>query len=210
MTESVLASPRTNSYINLMKTPLIKKNNPTVIILYGAMAVGKLTVGKELAKQLKYKLTHNHLINDLVSSVFDRDTFELNSLVEKLRYEFYESAVKYGHNIIITHCYSHSYVSPTGLSDPDYMKNLENKLVKSGAKVLFVHLQADAESLLTRVKNASRREHKKLTNVSVMKVLINEKDFKTSAPVKNNLVIDNTKLSPKKVVQIIVDHLKRI
>lgn len=188
----------------------IQKNNPTVIILYGAMAVGKFTIGKELVKMLGYKLTHNHLINDLVWSVFERGSLESNKISERLRYEFYEESVKSGQSIIITHCYSHDYVSPTGLSDPKYLKTLENKLTKAGGKVLLVHLQAENQAILDRVSNTSRKQHKKLTKVSVMKKLLKSKDFSTSAPVKNNFVLNNTNLSPKKSSQIIIEHLNKI
>ena len=183
------------------------KNKPIVIILYGAIAVGKLTVAKELAKKLKFKLTHNHLINDLIWSVYENDLLESNQKIEKLRYEFYSEAVKNGHNIIITHCYSHSYVSPTGLSDQQYLKTLESKLLKLGAKVLFVHLIADDKVLLQRVTNEERKQFKKLTNVKNMKKFLSSEDFKSSAPVKNNLVIDNTNFSPKKVAEMITEHL---
>jgi|GEM_PF-3574071 len=40
----------------------IKK--PIVIVLYGPMAVGKLTVAQKLSKKLKMKLSHNHLLNN--------------------------------------------------------------------------------------------------------------------------------------------------
>ncbi|MDO8498164.1 MAG: AAA family ATPase [bacterium] len=179
-----------------------------VIVLYGAVAVGKLTVGKELSRTLGYKLTHNHLVSDLVWSIFERGTLEANSLIEKLRYEIHEAAVKSGQGLVTTHCYGHNYVSPTGLSDPEYLKTLEQRLEKMGARVLFVHLQADKETLLNRVINESRKEYKKLTKVPKMRDLLDKEDFTTSAPVKKNLVIDNSKLSPEEVVHIITEHYK--
>ncbi|MBI4085064.1 MAG: AAA family ATPase [Candidatus Liptonbacteria bacterium] len=185
----------------------MKRKKAQIIVLYGPMAVGKLTVGKVLSKKLGYKLTHNHLINDLALSVFERGTLEANRMIEKLRYEFYEKAAKSGKNIIITHAYSHNFVSPTGLSDSEYMKKLEKKLKKGGASVLFVHLQAKNKTLLSRVKNVSRKKYEKLTDVSTMKNHLNTKDFATSAPVKNNIVVDNTSLSPQKVAQIIINKI---
>jgi deoxyadenosine/deoxycytidine kinase len=184
------------------------KKQSTVIIIYGPIAVGKLTVAKELAKKIDFKVTHNHLINDLAWSVFTRGEKDTNAVVEKLRYDFYESAIKYGHNIILTHTFSYNYVSGTGLKDPDYMKKLEKKLEKAGAKVLCVHLQAHTEKLFERVKGESRKEHKKLVDVKILKNLSKEKDWITTAPVKNNLIIDNTNLSPKKTAALIIEHYK--
>lgn len=184
---------------------IIKKQN-TVIIIYGPIAVGKLTVAKELAKKIKFKLTHNHLINDLAWSVFTRGEKDTNAIVEKLRYDFYEAAVKYGHDIIITHAFSYNYISGTGLKDPEYLKRLEKKLEKAGANVLCVHLQARTKELFARVKGESRKEHKKLVNVSILKNLSKEKDWVTTAPVKNNFIVDTTNLSPKKTTELIIKH----
>lgn len=48
-----------------------------LIYIYGPPASGKLTVAKELEKLTKYKLFHNHLINDVISEImdFDKDIF---------------------------------------------------------------------------------------------------------------------------------------
>ncbi len=184
------------------------ETGPTAIIIYGAIAVGKLTIGTLLAKKLQYKLTHNHLINDLVWSIFERGTPESSPLIEKLRYDLYERAIKAGQSIIITHTYAHDYVSKTGLSDPQYLITLEKKLQKAGAKVLFVHLVTDNKTLLQRVTGESRKKHMKVTSKKTLKEVLAIRDFTTSAPVKNNLVIDNTNEEPDKVVKIIINHLK--
>ena len=186
------------------------KEKPVAVIIYGMMAVGKLTVAKELQKFLGYKLTHNHLINDLVWSIFDRGTLEGNTLIERLRYELYEEAIKREVSIIITHCYAHDYISPTGLSDPQYMKILEEKLEAVGARTFFVHLQADNPSLLERVEGESRHEYRKLTDVSKMKEYLDGRTFdtRTSARVKNNLVIDTTNLSVEETTEIITQALQ--
>lgn len=185
------------------------KGKPVAIIIYGMVAVGKLTVAKALQKELGYRLTHNHLINDLVWSIFDRGTREGNALIERLRYELYEEAVKRGVNVIITHCYSHDYVSPTGLSDPDYLIVLEEKLEGAGARTLFIHLQADNQTLLERVQGESRHEYRKLTDVAKMSEYLDDKSLnvRTSASVKNNVVIDNTNMSAEEVVKLIAQEI---
>ncbi len=42
-----------------------------LIFIHGSPAVGKLTVARELAKLTGFRLFHNHLTVDLVSSIFD-------------------------------------------------------------------------------------------------------------------------------------------
>lgn len=188
------------------------KEKPIAIILYGMVAVGKLTVARVLQERLGYRLTHNHLINDLVWSIFDRGTLEGNRLIERLRYELYEEAIKQEVSIIITHCYSHDYVSPTGLSDPQYLHELEHRLEVAGARTFFVHLQAERSVLLERVEGESRREYRKLRDVSKMTEYLDSKDLdiQTSAPIKNNVIIDTTNLEPVDVVKIIIKELQEL
>lgn len=182
---------------------------PVAIVIYGMIAVGKLTVAKALQEKLGYRLTHNHLINDLVWSLFDHGTLEANSLIEKLRYELYEEAIKKGVSIIVTHAYSASYISPTGLSDPEYMRALESKLEDAGAKTLFVHLQADKPILLKRAQEESRRAYKKLTDASKLSDYLYKEnlDTTTSAPVRHNLVIENAEITPANAADMIVKRL---
>jgi len=186
---------------------MIKKNKkqPTVIILYGPPAVGKLTVGKLLAKKLGYKLAHNHALNDAVTDVFERTTNECALVLEKMRFLFLEECVHAGANLVVTHCYNHDYINKaTGVTDPEYLRLLEEKLTAVGAKVHFVHLQAEVKELVKRVTGESRKAHKKLTKKSIMQEYVKGKDWTSSAPVNYQIVIDNTNLSPKKVVDTII------
>ena len=186
-----------------------KNKKPTVVFIYGPIAVGKLTVAKILSKKLRYKMTHNHALNDFVDEVFTRGTHERNVVVERLRYDLLKSAVKAKINLVTTHCYAHNFVSTTGLSDPNYIETLNKKLTKLGAKFYPIHLKASKEELLRRVNMHSRKEfNRKLTDKKIMHELSLTKDWQTSPFLKNNFVIDNTNLSPQKVADIIIKHFK--
>jgi shikimate kinase len=187
---------------------LSKNKKPNVIFIYGSQAVGKLTVAKILSKKLRYKLAHNHHINDFVAEVFDRNSYASHAMKDKLRYILLENMVQAGINFVTTHCYSHDFVSRTGLSDPKYVQTLEKKLVKLGAKFFPVHLKASNEELLRRVSMNSRKEFKKLTDKKIMRELISKHDWQSSPKFKNNFVIDNTNISPKKVSDMIIKHFK--
>lgn len=65
----------------------------TLVILYGPPAVGKLTVGIELAKLTGYKLFHNHLTTDTVRSLFPRGTVG-DELIQRFRLELLETAAQ--------------------------------------------------------------------------------------------------------------------
>ncbi len=192
----------------MQKLKKSSNKKPTVVFIYGPIAVGKLTVAKILSKKLGYKLTHNHALNDFVDEVFTRSTYESSVMKERLRYDLMESAVKAKINFITTHCYAHNYVSGTGLSDPKYVETLEKKIIKLGANFYPVHLQAENKELLNRVSASSRKKFRKLVNKKIMREFVKDKDWNSSPKLKNNLVIDNTNLSPKKVADIIIKHFK--
>jgi shikimate kinase len=57
-----------------------------LVILFGPPAVGKMTVGQELAKATGLKLFHNHVTIELVLNFFEfgtKEFFRLNSLFRK-------------------------------------------------------------------------------------------------------------------------------
>ena len=185
-----------------------KKPDFTVVIFYGAFAVGKYTVAKEFQKETGFRFFHNHHTVDLVDELFPRATLPSARLNEKIRFEAFKEIARSKINVVVTHAYSAEFVSKTGISDPGYVKKVEKIINTGGGVCYFVHLVASDETLIKRVSGKSRRKFKKLKDPVIMKKVLKEigRDFKTSAPVKNNLQIDNTNLSPKKVVQIVRKH----
>jgi deoxyadenosine/deoxycytidine kinase len=187
---------------------LSKNKKPIVIFIYGPVAVGKLTVAKILSQKLGYKLAHNHHVNDFVEEVFDRHTYEANFMKEFLRYSILENMVKAKYNLVTTHCYWHNFVSKTGLTDPKYVKTLEKRLTKFGAIFYPVYLKATKKELLQRVTGSSRKSFRKLHTREKMKEYLSRLDIVTSPNLKNNLIIDNSKLRPTKVADMIIKHFK--
>ena len=175
-----------------------KNKKPVVIFIYGQIAVGKLTVAKILSKKLGYKLAHNHHLNDFIREIFDQGSFADHYMKDSLRYFLLENAVKFKIDLVTTHCYTHNFISKTGLSDPKYVETLERKLTKLGAKFYPVHLKTDNKELLRRVGMSSRKTFKKLINKKIMRKYLVNLDWQISPKLKNNLIIDNTNLSPKK------------
>jgi deoxyadenosine/deoxycytidine kinase len=187
---------------------LSKNKKPIVVFIYGPIAAGKLTVAKILSKKLGFKLIHNHHLNDFVGEVFERGSYASHDMKDFLRYYLLENVVKAKLNAVTTHCYSHNWVSKTGLSDPKYVTTLEKKLTKLGAVFLPVHLKASDQELVHRVSMGSRKAFGKLTDKKIMHKLVLDKDWQTSPKLNNNLVIDNTNLFPSKVSDIIIKHFK--
>lgn len=64
------------------------------MLIFGPQAVGKMTVGQDLAKLTDLKIFHNHITIDLVSPFFDYSTKEAKRLVSLFRNEIFEEVSK--------------------------------------------------------------------------------------------------------------------
>lgn len=195
-----------------LKKSLKNKIKFNVVIFYGPFAVGKYTVAKEFSNQTGYKFFHNHHTYDLTRSLFERDTFALDHLNEVIRLSVFKEIANAKLNTVASHAYLNSYVSKTGLSDPDYVKKVEKIIEKAGGLVYFVKLNAEDSVILKRVVGASRKKFQKLKNPEIMKKILKERsgtnDWISPAPVRNNITIDNSKLSPKQVVKLVKEWIK--
>ena len=81
-----------------------------LVIICGPHAVGKMTVGQELAKITDLKLFHNHMTIDLVANFFSYGTPQGKRLVRLFRKEIFEEVCKsdmYG--LIFTYMWDFDY-----------------------------------------------------------------------------------------------------
>jgi len=185
-----------------------KKTKFNVVIIYGTVALGKFTVANELHKLMNYKFFHNHHVHDLARQLFERDTLHLHRIFENINFILLKEISEAKINVVTTHAYSSNFVSRTGQTDPKYLKKIQSIVEKNGGRAIFVHLVADEKEILKRVLGESRKNYRKLRDKKILKEFLNKNEWTTSAPVKNNLQIDNTKLSPKKVADIVIKHFK--
>jgi len=185
-----------------------KKPLFNVIIIYGTVAVGKFTVANELHKLINYKFFHNHHIHDLARQLFERSTLHLHRLFENIHFFVFREIVEAKINVVTTHTYLSNYISKTGLTCPFHLKKIESIVKRGSGRACFVHLVADEKEILKRVLGKSRKNYRKLRDTKILKEYLDNNDWKTVAPVKNNIQIDNTHLSPKKVAQIIKKHFE--
>ncbi|MFA4975774.1 MAG: AAA family ATPase [Candidatus Paceibacterota bacterium] len=171
------------------------------IILYGAPAVGKLTVAKELSKITGFELLHNHLINDLINVAADFGTTEFWKMAHKYRLDIIEQAmVNKRKGIILTFFYAKE-------ADDLYLKKVIDKAKKHNGKIFFIHLLCEHKELFKRLKHPSRKFFKKLKDVKKLNEVIKKHEIFSDVPFKPNLSIDNTKISPKKVAKLIVEFI---
>jgi len=173
-----------------------------LIFIYGPPGIGKFTVAKQLARITGYKLFHNHLTNDLVESIFDRGTKIFSKLVSKYRLELIEAAARENIKGLI---FTYVYAKP---EDDKQVKMFIKGVEKHRGKVYFVRLTCEEKELLRRLKHPQRKKYRKIKNKKVFGKLMNKYDLCSDFEHKNNLVIDNTKLSAKTVAKKIKDYYK--
>ena len=79
---------------------------PKFVSIIGPQAVGKMTVGQELAKLTGYKLFYNHMTIEMVRLIFDYDKKAYQRMNQLIRYEVFKEFAKSNENgIIFTGCF---------------------------------------------------------------------------------------------------------
>jgi hypothetical protein len=127
-----------------------------LVILFGPPAVGKMTVGQELARATGLKLLHNHMTIDLVLNFFEYGTSEFSRLDSLFRNEIFDAVTASGlPGLIFTYMWA---LNEPG--DKSYVDDLANKFSGRGGTVYYVELQADLDVRLKRNKGATRLEQK--------------------------------------------------
>lgn len=175
------------------------------IWILGPQAVGKMTVGQELAKRTNMKLFHNHMTIDLVTQIFDYHSKEGKHLIKLFRQSIFEEAAKSDlKGLIFTYVLAYDLQS-----DLDYVQDVTAFFESNNIEVYFVELEATVEERLARNRTPNRLEHKPSKRdlqwsdqdllKSTEKYRLNsiEGDFKH----KNYLKINNTNLSASEVAQ---------
>jgi AAA domain len=126
------------------------------VLIFGPQAVGKMTVGQELAKITGLKLFHNHMTIEMVTPIFDFGTKEGQRLVSLFRKEIFEAAAKSDlEGLIFTYVWAFNHPS-----DWNYVNEVSEIFESRGGTVYFVELEADLNERLERNKSPHRLEHK--------------------------------------------------
>jgi broad-specificity NMP kinase len=174
-----------------------------LIFIYGAPAVGKLTVAQELAKLTGFKVFHNHLSIDAIEPIFDFGTKPFARLIDLIRVETIAEAARENVDLIHTFCYAKGY-------DDKYVDKITETVEANGGEVCFVLLTCRRSEVEKRVLEESRKKYGKANNLNILNEIFDKYDFSTPVPKRESLHIDNTNLSPEIVAQKIADRFKLV
>jgi len=124
-----------------------------LIIIFGAGAVGKMTVGQELMKITDLRLYHNHMSIEPVIEIFGS---RVGSAVTRIREVIFDEFVKtdlYG--LIFTFMWALD-----SKADGEYLDRLVDIFRRNNADICYVELVAPQEIRLQRNKTENRLHHK--------------------------------------------------
>ena len=170
-----------------------------LLLLYGPPAVGKLSVGREVAALTGFKLFHNHLTVDLVASVFPFGSEPFGRLVQNMRRMLIAEAAQQDVDLIFTFVYAAG-------EDDIVVEELISPVKACGGAVLFVQLRCNRDELLARVQRDSRREHGKLTDPTRLAELLDRYELDRPVPFGDSMCLDTRHLTAVEAAARIVAH----
>lgn len=173
-----------------------------LVFLHGSPGVGKLTVARELSALTGYRVFHNHLTVDLLTSVFDFGTQPFRELREEIWLTVFRRAAAEGlEGLIFTFAFERTVAD-------DFVERAVEAVETGGrGRVMFVSLSCEAETLRERIGAPSRSEHGKLTSLELFDELTSAGVIFTRERIgRDDLILDNTHLSPEESARSIVEH----
>jgi hypothetical protein len=170
-----------------------------MVYLYGPPAVGKWTVANELVARTGYRLFHNHLSIDCVSSVFDFGTEPFWRQVHAIRDGIIAEAAHAGRDLVFTNVYEREE------SDPRTLHRFE-AVEGNGGRVCLVRLTCPQDVLEQRVVAPHRVDMRKLASVQGLRKSLGEHDIVSAIPGRASLTLDTSQLDVVATASRIIEH----
>lgn len=130
---------------------------PTLVFVVGPPAVGKMTVGHELAARTGLKLFHNHHTIDLVLRFFAYGTPPFQRLVGEFRRRIFEEVAASDELPGLIFTYVWAFDDPR---DEAAVESYASIFRARGARVLYVELEATQDERLRRNESEFRLAEK--------------------------------------------------
>jgi chloramphenicol 3-O-phosphotransferase len=170
-----------------------------LVFLHGAPAVGKLTVARELATLTGFRLFHNHLTVDLVSSLFPFGSEPFVFLREQIWLAAFGAAARNNLSLIFT-------FNPERTVRDHFIQDTIDMVESAGGKVVFVALTCSEAELERRLEDASRKEFGKLASLDQYRSLRDAGAF-NFPKLPQDLSVDTTSQTPADSARLISDFI---
>lgn len=174
------------------------------VFLIGNAAVGKMTVGQELMKITDLRLFHNHMTIEPILEIFGYFHNDAKKRLREVIFEEFAKSDNYG--MIFTYVWAFDQPSCW-----EFVEHVKSIFEPYGTEFYYVELIAPREVRLERNKTEHRLMHKpskRDTERSDERLIHDDTHYRLESyegeiPFDNYLRIDNTKLAPDVVAQMI-------
>ena len=182
-----------------------------LLILIGNSAVGKMTVGQELAKITPFRLFHNHMMIEPVLEVFGQFR---GDVIQKLRQVIFEEFAKSdNYGMVFTFMWAFDMQS-----DWDYLESVKKIFNIPGEDVYYVELIAPQDVRLARNATENRlhnKASKRDIGASNQRLINDDLRYRCESlpgeiPFPNYLRLENADISATEAAQRIKDHFSFI
>ena len=181
------------------------ENMSKLVLIVGAQAVGKMTVGEALKEKKGFKMTINHDSRDVAAKIYGWGTPAYRELTEKIRKATFEVAIKNNIDLIFTYVWAFDLQG-----DWEFVEKLNQMF---DGELYIVELITDLQTRLYRNDTEHRKAMKPTKrNVehSTQNLLEDTKKYRLESKdgevqYKNYMKIDNTNLSPEQVADMIIE-----
>lgn len=175
-----------------------------LVFLIGDAAVGKMTVGQELARITDLRLFHNHMTIEPVLEIFGRWDGKTISEMREVIFRNFAASDFYG--MIFTYMMAFDVEH-----EWDYIEHVKNIFAPYGTTFYYVELIAPQEVRLERNATENRLKHKaskrnvEESNARLIRDDANHRcvSYEDEITFENYLRIDNTNLSAKDAAGLI-------
>ncbi len=178
-----------------------------LLFLIGAQAVGKMTVGQEIAKLTPMKLFHNHMTIEPVISLFGSYNGAVTERLRRVIFEEFPRSGNYG--MIFTYVWAFDQQA-----DWDYVAWVTRLFEDAGATVDYAELIADRAVRMRRNRTENRLNEKpSKRNVALSERLIAHAEERYRCvsepgeiPYERYLRLNTNELSAREAAEIIIGH----
>ncbi|SNY33779.1 AAA family ATPase [Paractinoplanes atraurantiacus] len=182
-----------------------------LLFIIGPPAVGKMTVGNEIAARTGLRVFHNHLAIEPVLRFFEFGTPAFSRLVQGFRQAVLEEvAASDLPGLIFTYVWA--FDSP---GDAQSVRRYAEPFARRGGRVLFLELEADQQERLRRNTGESRlaeKPSKRNLERSRDLLLRADRDYRLNSTDEfkddpSHVRLDTTHLQPAEVAERAIERL---
>jgi len=182
------------------------------VIIFGPLAVGKMTVGQELESMTNLKLFHNHMTIEMILPFFSRNSAAFKRLVNSFRIQMFQEVAKSDlEGLIFTYVWELD-----SKEDCNFIDTIVKIFEKENATVCYVELEADSDERLRRNKSSNRLKFKPSKNnfeASESELLQTDKNHTLNSTSnefesKNHIKINNTQIDAVSVAEMVKERFK--